>query len=332
MNSRDLQEFTGEITSLLVKFNIGQFGDHTTRVGIVTYGSNVMVRYNLNDVTSLTALNQQLMLLRSYANSSDYGINVQNALKVSYNLLKNQSSNRIPIIFLVGAAYNSIGFNGAEQIASVIKDNGIKIITLSFDASDSVLPAEFDLLASPGYSYISSQDGLYQSLLFGLTQANCFCPQGKHQLQVYNEAFKNYTVYADCLWAIGNDALPSFVQDYGCSNGIVAAITSQEKFDFISDKVISFDAIGKKQFTIGLHNTENGWKWWGYDKTEYPLGDFPSFSSIVGDIYGYVNNSFGLNWNFLSGGDISKPYLCEFKACDTDNICKYKFLVTKVSN
>uniref|UniRef100_A0A914YXN3 VWFA domain-containing protein n=1 Tax=Panagrolaimus superbus TaxID=310955 RepID=A0A914YXN3_9BILA len=130
MNARDLQEFSGEIASLLSQFNINQWGDHTSRVAIVTYASNVVVRYFLNDVTSLTALNHQLLLLRSYANSSDNGVNVQKALQVSYNLLKNQSSNRIPVIILVGAAYNNIGFNGAEQIASVIKDNGIKLLQL----------------------------------------------------------------------------------------------------------------------------------------------------------------------------------------------------------
>uniref|UniRef100_A0AC34G606 VWFA domain-containing protein n=1 Tax=Panagrolaimus sp. ES5 TaxID=591445 RepID=A0AC34G606_9BILA len=77
MNERDLQELSGEIATLLTQFNINQWGDHTTRVGIVTYASNVIVRYDLNDVTNSTALNQQLLMLRSYANSSDNGVNVQ---------------------------------------------------------------------------------------------------------------------------------------------------------------------------------------------------------------------------------------------------------------
>ena len=152
---------------------------------------------------------------------------------------------------------------------------------------------------------------------------NCFCPNKKHQFRIFNAATKNYTVFADCLWGISRDCKPSFVMDFGCGEGVVASVTSQNKLDFITDEVVPKDLLTKKQVTVGIHNSDANWDWWGYNRTEFPLGEFPSFTPSVGDVYGFLKNVFGFNWKLMSGNDEPKPYLCEVKACDAENVCKY---------
>jgi alpha-tectorin len=323
MSSRDLLELSGEIATFMSKFNFGQNGDHTTRAAIVTYATEVEYRYNLTDVTTEAAFKSAILKLRNYANPGDNGGNVQGGLQKAFSLLQTEKSTRKEVIILVAAAYNDAGFQGAAQTSTTIQDNGITIATISFSSADGVLSKQLQNISSPGYSYVSDQDGLYVTLPFALTQINCFCPPGSIQFKKYNLHWRNYTTYADCLFGFSGDTLPSFAQDL-CSPGISVSVTSKDKQDFVSDYVVPHDLPNKKKYTNGLHLASDGqWKWWGYDGTEYPLGSYPPWGQnpAAGDSFAYEWQYSGFNVKLMPGGDDPKPYVCQSRACDASYVC-----------
>uniref|UniRef100_A0AC35GFB9 VWFA domain-containing protein n=1 Tax=Panagrolaimus sp. PS1159 TaxID=55785 RepID=A0AC35GFB9_9BILA len=65
------------------------------------------------------------------------------------------------------------------------------------------------------------------------------------------------------------------------------------------------------------------WKWWGYNETEYTLGNYPSIFDIPNkeDNYGYFWNHYGFNWTLQTGYNLELPYICQLRACDAEYIC-----------
>ena len=100
-------------------------------------------------------------------------INLQlfSGLQLAYTILQKQKSKRVPAIILIAAAYNDVGFQGAYQTSKTIKDDGISILAISFEASNGVLSNVLQNISSPGYYYRSNQNGLYVSLPQALTQS-----------------------------------------------------------------------------------------------------------------------------------------------------------------
>jgi hypothetical protein len=303
------------------RFNIAQYGNHTTRAAIITYAKDPTVRYNLIDVTNIRDLENAFKKLVDYYDPTDNYNDVQKALQAAYSLLQSQTSSRVKTIILNAAAYNPSGFDGAEKTATIIKENGISIFTVSFDSSAGV-NTNLEAISSPGYAYIAQDSDIYHSIPYGLTQVNCFCPEGSLQFRSYDIVSRNYTTYADCIWGAAVETLPSIVSLFGCDPGVMASVTSQEKLDFITDNILPHDLKGKKQFTVGGHKSGTQWMWYGYDLTEYPIGNFPPLTqNSPNDQYTYFQKCPGFCFNFQSGGDVPRPYLCESKACDADNIC-----------
>lgn len=323
MSSRDLLELSGEITTFMKSFTFGQNGDHTTRAAIITYATNVETRYTLNDVTTFAAFQSAIFKLRSYANPDDSGGNVQGGLQTAHALLESQKSFRRSAIILIAAAYNDAGFQGAYQTSKSIQDDGISILTISFAAADGALTHQLQNISSPGYAYQSNQDGLYVSLPLALTQVNCFCPPSSVQYKKYNAVSRNYTTYADCIYGFGGDTLPSLANML-CDPGVLVAITTKDKLDFMADYVIPHDAPGKKKFTVGLHRSDDGtWKWWGYDNTEFALGSYPQWGRTPSpsESYSYEFQYSGFNFTLMPNGDNPLPYFCQSRACDAGYIC-----------
>uniref|UniRef100_A0AC34GX57 VWFA domain-containing protein n=1 Tax=Panagrolaimus sp. ES5 TaxID=591445 RepID=A0AC34GX57_9BILA len=322
MGKEDLQALAVATAGYMGRFNIAQTGPHTTRAAIITYASDVTVRYSLLDVTNKRELLLEFGKLAKYSNPSDTGVNVQAALKIAYSLLQNQTSYRAKAIILTAAAYDKIGYVGADQTATTIKENGIKIFTVNFDTAGGVDNTQLAALASPGYSYIAQSDDIYNLIPHGLTQVNCFCPVGSLQFSVYDAISKNLTTYADCVWGVAVESLPSIVSLFGCDPGVMASVTSQQKLDFITDNIIPYALNGKKEFSVGGHKSGNQWMWYGYNNDEFSLGNFPSLIiNSPDDQYTYFKKCPGFCFNFQSGGDVPRPYLCESRACDADFVC-----------
>jgi hypothetical protein len=321
MSKTALKQLAAEISTYMQDFTFAQIGDHTVRAAIIGYASNVTTYYNLTDTTNYDDFVDALFNL---ADSDDSGGNVQGALQQAYKLLTSQSSQRKQLIVLIAAAYNSEGFQGADLTASIIKQNGICIVVINFESSQGVLSTALQNISCPGYYYISKDSDLNVKFPYALTQLNCICPPGSLQFREYNIAWKNYTNYGDCLLGFGTATNPNIAERV-CYPGVLAAVTSQSKLDFITDQILPYAMPNKKKFTIGLHrsSTNEEWKWWGYNGTEYPLGNFPSMlnTPAPNDNWGYMWNHYGFNWTLLTGYNTQLPYVCQLRACDAEYIC-----------
>jgi hypothetical protein len=316
-----LKQVAAQISTYMQDFTFAQIGDHTVRAAIIGYASNVTTYYNLTDTTNYDDFVDALFNL---ADSDDSGGNVQGALQQAYKLLTSQSSQRKQLIVLIAAAYNSEGFQGADLTASIIKQNGICIVVINFESSQGVLSTALQNISCPGYYYISKDSDLNVKFQYALTQLNCICPPGSLQFREYNIAWKNYTNYGDCLLGFGTAISPNIAERV-CHPGVLAAVTSQSKLDFITDQILPYAMPNKKKFTIGLHrsSTNEEWKWWGYNGTEYPLGNFPSMlnTPAPNDNWGYMWNHYGFNWTLQTGYNTQLPYVCQLRACDAEYIC-----------
>uniref|UniRef100_A0A914PSS5 VWFA domain-containing protein n=1 Tax=Panagrolaimus davidi TaxID=227884 RepID=A0A914PSS5_9BILA len=325
MSRRNFNALVGQIATFMQPFTFGQTEKHTIRVAVITYGINVVEQYLLTDTTNFENFIDFLFDLSFNLQFDENGANAQGALQEAYYLLLSESSFRNPLIILIAASYDKTGFNGADKTANAIKNNGIHILVINFASSDGVLTNALQKISSPGFYYVSNQDNINSLIPFSLTQINCFCPPGYIQFRYYNTPWKNYTNYAECLFGFSSDTLPT-VATRVCKPGILVPITSQTKFDFIADHVLPHELPGKKKFTIGLHKSSSAdeeWKWWGYNETEYSLGNYPSMFDIPnkGDNYGYFWNHYGFNWTLQTGNNLELPYICQLRACDAGFIC-----------
>uniref|UniRef100_A0AC34QG64 VWFA domain-containing protein n=1 Tax=Panagrolaimus sp. JU765 TaxID=591449 RepID=A0AC34QG64_9BILA len=223
-----------------------------------------------------------------------------------------------PGVVLTAAGYNPISFGNPEQIAQDLKNDGVSIITIAYDGVGGIAP-HLGNLSSPGYSFKSSDQDLILAVDTAFAQINCFCPTRTLQLQIYDGKTQRFTRYADCLNMYDGNSDPAFGQFF-CTPGVLASVTSNVKLDFIVENVLSSTI---KNITVGAFNN-NGWRWYNYNDTSYPVGNFPTIPSPSSGLYGYFSNYQGFNWRFgvNSGGeDNAMPYVCQYRACDADYFC-----------
>uniref|UniRef100_A0A914PST0 VWFA domain-containing protein n=1 Tax=Panagrolaimus davidi TaxID=227884 RepID=A0A914PST0_9BILA len=323
------ESMSGEIASLMNSFTIAPDGNHTTRVGLIAYATNVTVYLQLNKTTNYDDFVNLLFNLADNVNPDDSGGKVQPALLQASNIIPSANDrSRVPIIVLFAAAYDPDGLDGAVTISNRIKADGISIVAVNYDFENGYMASMLKLIASPGYYYPANADILFGKISYAFTQINCVCPTGYTQFFVNNTNWGNITKYADCFFSDGALALPNLAERV-CSSrnsGSLIALTSQKRFDFFTDQFLPLDhAISKKkQLTIGLHksSTDGQWKWWGYNGTEYPYANYPPMATPApNDNYGYMWNWYGFNWTLQTGKDFSYSYICQQQGCDVNNFC-----------
>uniref|UniRef100_A0A914PMA7 VWFA domain-containing protein n=1 Tax=Panagrolaimus davidi TaxID=227884 RepID=A0A914PMA7_9BILA len=324
MSHLKLKKLSGEIATTLQYFTFDQNGDHTIRAALVIYGSNITTLFEFNNVTTFSQFEIALFSLFNHYNPYDSGSNVYGALDAAYKLLQAQKSHRLPVIVLASATYSSTGFQGAPEISQFIKSNGTSIMVINFDSENPDLTKALQIIASPGYNYVSTEQDLYITLVYAFTQINCICPLHSKQFRIFNPSSNNYTNFADCLYGVNGDISPIYANIL-CSPGTLVSIRNPEIFDFITDEILPYDLLKVKKFSIGLHKSDSDglWKWWNYDGSETPLGEYPSMSTTPdpSDNYGYMWNYKGFQWKLQTANNLPLPYICQIKACDAENIC-----------
>uniref|UniRef100_A0AC34QFP0 VWFA domain-containing protein n=2 Tax=Panagrolaimus sp. JU765 TaxID=591449 RepID=A0AC34QFP0_9BILA len=318
MIKSDLQRFPLQLLGIFEKFTIGQSPKHSSRIGVLAYASDVKVLFDLNNNTNFNDLEKILLKLQNEYQANNSGGNILGALRAAQNLLQSQGSYRVKTIVLTAAGYNPISFGNPEQIAQDLKNDGVSIITIAYDGVGGIAP-HLGNLSSPGYSFKSSDQDLILAVDTAFAQINCFCPTRTLQLQIYDGKTQRFTRYADCLNMYDGNSDPAFGQFF-CTPGVLASVTSNVKLDFIVENVLSSTI---KNITVGAFNN-NGWRWYNYNDTSYPVGNFPTIPSPSSGLYGYFSNYQGFNWRFgvNSGGeDNAMPYVCQYRACDADYFC-----------
>uniref|UniRef100_A0A914QH94 Uncharacterized protein n=1 Tax=Panagrolaimus davidi TaxID=227884 RepID=A0A914QH94_9BILA len=143
-----------------------------------------------------------------------------------------------------------------------------------------------------------------------------------------------YTSYANCISGTDDSGIPLVITATNCdtnNNSVLAAVTSREKLDFITDRIIPNPTqLNKsKEFIVGGHLSDNGdgqWMWYDFDKSSYPFGNFPSINvKSSDDTNSFYQKGYGFSFNLTSmASDDAKPYVCESRACDAENFCVRK--------
>uniref|UniRef100_A0A914QMA8 VWFA domain-containing protein n=1 Tax=Panagrolaimus davidi TaxID=227884 RepID=A0A914QMA8_9BILA len=322
-----VDQLSATLVTIVQGLTIGQNSDHTTRIGIITFGTDVTILQQLKDTTTEDLIIDILFGIK--INANDPGGNMGGALKQAYNHILSQRTYRKPLILLTSAAYNDEGFMDVNATANSIKADGMKIMVINYAENDLVLTGALKGIASDGYYYVSSAEDLIPSVLFGFTQINCYCSATTIQLSLYNEQWLNYTNYADCFLGVLSPSNPTIANKYVCKlPGSLVSLTSQAKQDFIIDNFfVKGDPLyGEKKFSIGLHKSDSDgtWKWWGYNGTEIPYDNFPPMAKppASNDNYGYMLNDYGFHWALQTGYNTALKYICQSPACDAANVCK----------
>uniref|UniRef100_A0AC34RAY9 VWFA domain-containing protein n=1 Tax=Panagrolaimus sp. JU765 TaxID=591449 RepID=A0AC34RAY9_9BILA len=323
MTEENFVILSGQLATLFDGLTIGQTPKQSTRVGIITYASNATVQLNLTACNAFRLTNI-IFDLDAYHQPNDTGTNIKFALETVLDLKKKEQSYRPMAIIIVAADYDKDNSEDPTQIAEIIKQDGIAILTIAFEAS-IVVSAELKKLSTLGYAYENIDPQLFDKLFLALTQINCFCPPKTYQFKIYNDTTGSHTTFADCLY--GSDgALDPAIAERICegSGAVLASVTSVPKLDFIIDNVIHETMPKSKQFTVGAHLVDDQWVWFGYNGTVYPVGDYPVIPTNEQGSYTYFNNSFGFNWGIhLQDGGFknAKSYICQSRACDADFLC-----------
>jgi hypothetical protein len=322
-----INDLLSSIATVMEGLNVGQVGDHSTRVGIVTYGSNtVKVITQLSDTT--TEDDFENILFGITIDPNDPGGNIAGGLNQAFNLIQSQRSYRKPAIVLAAATYNAQGVQNINGTVAQILGNGIDLVVINYATVEGILTKTLKSLAIDGYYYVSKQSDLIPAFSFGLTQINCYCPPTTRQLSIFNPHWSNYTKYADCFRAVSASSSPIVANKRDCKlPGSLVALTSQAKLDFITDNyfLVNQTLNGDKQLNIGLHKASDGtWKWWGYNGVEIPYDNWPLMTQTPSpnDNYGYMYNNRGFSWILKTGHSVPSPYICQTKACDVSNVCK----------
>uniref|UniRef100_A0A914D6P7 C-type lectin domain-containing protein n=1 Tax=Acrobeloides nanus TaxID=290746 RepID=A0A914D6P7_9BILA len=162
-----------------------------------------------------------------------------------------------------------------------------------------------------------------------LCYANCACPSQTVQLKTYDPATKRQTYYSDCFQGIATGTYYKYAEKV-CETrkGTLASLTTPIKNYFLLTSVIPFDNTLKTINTlhIGLHrNTtiSNGWLWYGYDNTVYPLENYqnwaPGFNSGSAGDGIYLDKLDQSTWAWMTEGASSNSfaYMCQIRACDS---------------
>uniref|UniRef100_A0AC34RC49 VWFA domain-containing protein n=1 Tax=Panagrolaimus sp. JU765 TaxID=591449 RepID=A0AC34RC49_9BILA len=323
MLGTDLGDLGGQLYSLLEGLTIGQTPKRSTRVGIITYATNVTVRLTLTACDNNTFFNT-VFQLQNFRLPNDGGTNIKAGLETILNLTKTEQSYRRTAIIIVAASYDPNTADDASQIADIIKEDGTTILTIAYE-SPGTTNANLANLSTLGYSYRNNDPNLYSELLLAFTQINCFCPPKTYQYKVYDETFKNFTVFADCVYGSDGGLDPAIAERICEGSGaVLASVASKDKLDFIIDHVVTETMPKTKQFTVGAHLVSGQWVWYGYNNTVYPASNLPDYFSNEQGSYTYFNNTFGFNWEIHrqdGGFKNAKSYICQSRACDADFLC-----------
>uniref|UniRef100_A0AC34RF29 VWFA domain-containing protein n=1 Tax=Panagrolaimus sp. JU765 TaxID=591449 RepID=A0AC34RF29_9BILA len=316
MKSTDLNKYLNTISQIFDDFFIGQDPQHSTRVSVIAFDTDVQVVYDLNSNTNNDDLRTKINAVSQYQ-TNKRETNVVKAFQKAQDIFNEQGSYRAQAIILGAAAYDRKKYN-ADEVTNDLKEDGVSIVTIEFVNIHGV-KANLSGLSSPGFSYNSTQN-LLNDIPNALTKINCFCPENTIQFKTFDNVTQQYTYYADCFDYYNGYTNPAYAEN-GCKPGTLAAVTSFEKSEFIIDNVINGTPF--KNFTVGAYY-DGGWKWHNYNGTSFPVGQYPAIPSNSNGKYGYFYNYFGFNYEFRvnpGGKEYAMPYVCQYHACDADYLC-----------
>uniref|UniRef100_A0A7E4VJ44 VWFA domain-containing protein n=1 Tax=Panagrellus redivivus TaxID=6233 RepID=A0A7E4VJ44_PANRE len=305
------------ILSYLSRLTIADTGDHTTRVSIITYNhENATVVYSFTDPQNLNRIH---IALKNAISTTKLGESAKifKGFRLAKDEIDRLKGFRIPGVVLYAATYDDSGDGNPLLASQELKMDMVKIVTISFEASNGVATPQISALASPGLA-LTSRDPV-KNFGWAVGQLNCICPAGWTQLVIGSQA--DAKTYSDCFFTYTAQVLPAFTNCPQDNN--LATVYTPNRLDFLR-RNMSYSIEGGA-FSVGLVRTDGDspWYWQTYIEnityTNYPEFVAPPAAT---DAYGYLQLVNG-DWKLFSddGMTNSRPYICQTRSCDTNYVC-----------
>uniref|UniRef100_A0A914CML1 VWFA domain-containing protein n=1 Tax=Acrobeloides nanus TaxID=290746 RepID=A0A914CML1_9BILA len=304
MGTEDLSTFGYMIYGLLMKTNPDLSNKHSSRVAFIVYNSTATIISGFTDIQSLRPI---LFSVEQY-HSSDTVENIRAGLRAANELIKTQKSYRRPVVILATASFNKSPDSNPTVVARQMNESGIFIMTINFQPSEGTIIEGLRSISRPNMAFSSvNMETLGADLQYGLTTANCICPEGKNQyyalqFQTWDDDRVEY--YADCFYPSKN---PLFT-------GLAEHLIANPHADFHQ---IQHYAIGLRR------HGEESWFWQNLNGSTLPLGYWtnwcdPDYVNAPGDCVQTKNVNSNYCWYPTDCFGQMMPFVCLFKGCDTD--------------
>ncbi|CAB3398159.1 unnamed protein product [Caenorhabditis bovis] len=297
MQQTGLFEIGSSINSLFgysnIRIGTGYADPRSTRVGVITYNEDTTIVADLDAFHSKDELVDTVMHLKlSDSDKSD----LTKALKeASSLLLTTKRENFQPVIVVFASAYRQYNGEDLKATADKIKQQGIKLIVVSYVERNADLSIEkLADLASPGgfaFDNFNPNIDIPDVIRISLCRMNCFCTESWTQ---YSETFGDSAShqFATCVkvldvplaWA------PASIE---CQNvayrGYLTNEYNQKKHDFNYNLFKNYTAKGPYSYHIGLSFSNGEYVWaqpQGFSKIKldnqlYPLSNNPGDQGSV---------------------------------------------------
>ncbi|PIC44123.1 hypothetical protein B9Z55_004601 [Caenorhabditis nigoni] len=311
-----------------------QIGTHyedprSSRVAIITYNNEattvgILERFVRNKIfqiaqfstfKSLDQLKTELTVLKNSGTSGnesylDTGLSSAQAI-----LNKTEDRMNYKKVVLVFASTYDLLYDRPDYIAHALKSNGVTVITV-YTGNDKTVKGQLKNVASDGFAFQMSANTT-TDLQNALTTVNCFCTD--------SWTWTQYKHFGICMLYPGVKGNQKSAHKYCKSLGLpsnLATEFNEDKRKFNYKFINSFDDDSINSYWNGL-TCENSTWYWDQPKGQ-PLVPLDSSSGSISASTGCVadvkHSDGSVKWTPISCSNLFY-FLCEAKACDTDNYC-----------
>jgi len=240
-------------------------------------------------------------------------------LYYSQNIYRKWESKRQKVILLTQGTNAYYDTDAGTSYADILKKDGVSIITI-LSSKYPRQQATLSRIATPGHSLNIYEDYFDDNLYTAFTNTLCSCPRNTTQLSVFDPTNNHVKNYGDCFKAKKDNKVTFYAErDCEAEGGSLAALTSQGKFDFVYENVVTSEFGNVKEYNIGLHRSTKTKQlsWYYYDKEEISLSQYHKWAPENKNATGYCGyvKRFG---DFQYGLDVGAcnrraPYVCQIK-------------------
>ncbi|UMM16264.1 hypothetical protein L5515_013354 [Caenorhabditis briggsae] len=287
----------------------------SSRVAIITYNNDATTVAQFPTFKSLDQLKTELTVLKNDGTSGnesylDTGLSSAQAI-----LNKTEDRMNYKKVVLVFASAYDLLYDRPDYISHALKSNGVTVITV-YTGNDKTVKGQLKSVASDGFAFQMSVNTT-TDLQNALTMINCFCFD--------YWTWTQYNHFGTCMLYPGVKGNQKAARKYCKSLGLpsnLATEFNEDKRKFSYKFINSFDDDSINSYWNGLISENSTW-YWDQPKGQPLIPLDPSSGSIstsTGCVADVKHSDGSVAWTPISCSN-SFYFLCEAKACDTDNYC-----------
>uniref|UniRef100_A0A915APJ9 C-type lectin n=1 Tax=Parascaris univalens TaxID=6257 RepID=A0A915APJ9_PARUN len=325
VNSQDFFAVRNFVASFVKAIPVSQANGAYSRVAIINGGSDATVVANLTAFDNSKAAANAIRELQ-YRKADAF--NLRSALKEAANIIASSERENVKKVVVVFSAkdepcYYQLRSKTLKEddenpcrIASHLKVNGHVIITIGmkFDGLHRFPVMRF---GSECYT-LNFDESLATEFVNAICRANCFCPQP------FVQYTNNCEEFGECIYQQGialshTDAVDTCAE-YGAK---ISSVHSAQKDAFLRNLASN---AGIQKFWIGASENNSVYTW--PDGSKITSGDYTNWApgqpnTASGKCVSEVIQSLSGSWTSEDCEDfvVTRAFLCQLNACDTDNYC-----------